>query len=255
MTALLSAQLIAAGVCLALGLQHAFVWFRGRRHPARLLILNLVRMHPRHGEELAAILGLTRGSSKGHIARAALEAGADADPEAASSHPRWLVEALREEVESLRTELARHTTVVDDLARRNLALKKVLEVYTGGVCLLHGAFTFRTVQDGKVTDVTGPDGKRVELEYIGSGFLVSDEGHVVTNRHVAEPWWGNTALAPALATEARLPVAAEAAGRVEAVRAVDPHDAGRELRGDVEGPVVSFRRVDVEALENEIDVL
>jgi PAS domain S-box-containing protein len=35
---LLSAQLIAAGVCLALGLQHAFVWFRGRRHPARLLI-------------------------------------------------------------------------------------------------------------------------------------------------------------------------------------------------------------------------
>ncbi len=36
--ALLAAQFAAAGVCLALGLQHAFVWARGRRNPARLLI-------------------------------------------------------------------------------------------------------------------------------------------------------------------------------------------------------------------------
>jgi S1-C subfamily serine protease len=114
-------------------------------------------------------------------------------------HRREAGRVPREEVESLRTELARHSTVVDDLARRNLALKKVLEVYTGGVCLLHGAFTFRAVQDGKVVDVMGPGGKRVELEYLGSGFLVSREGHVVTNRHVAEPWWGNPAIAPAIA--------------------------------------------------------
>ncbi|MCL7980854.1 MAG: sigma 54-interacting transcriptional regulator [marine benthic group bacterium] len=36
--ALLAAQFAAAGICLALGLQHAFVWARGRRNPARLLI-------------------------------------------------------------------------------------------------------------------------------------------------------------------------------------------------------------------------
>ena len=32
--------------------------FKALGHPARLLILNLVRAKPRHGEELAAILNL-----------------------------------------------------------------------------------------------------------------------------------------------------------------------------------------------------
>ena len=38
MNALLAVQYAAAGVCLALGLQHAFVWIRGRQGAARLLI-------------------------------------------------------------------------------------------------------------------------------------------------------------------------------------------------------------------------
>jgi S1-C subfamily serine protease len=31
---------------------------------------------------------------------------------------------------------------------------------------------------------------------MGSGFLASAEGHVLTNRHVAEPWWNNEAVTP-----------------------------------------------------------
>jgi ArsR family transcriptional regulator, arsenate/arsenite/antimonite-responsive transcriptional repressor len=45
--------------------------FKALGHPARLLILNLVRMQPRHGEELAAILGLTPATVSHHLSKLA----------------------------------------------------------------------------------------------------------------------------------------------------------------------------------------
>ncbi len=48
--------------------------FKALGHPVRLLILNLIRLAPRHGEELAAILGLTPATISHHLTRLA-EAG------------------------------------------------------------------------------------------------------------------------------------------------------------------------------------
>ncbi|MFN2122253.1 MAG: metalloregulator ArsR/SmtB family transcription factor [Candidatus Promineifilaceae bacterium] len=45
--------------------------FKALGHPARLLILNLTRMQPRHGEELAAILGLTPATVSHHLSKLA----------------------------------------------------------------------------------------------------------------------------------------------------------------------------------------
>ena len=45
--------------------------FKALGHPARLLILNLVREKPRHGEELAAILGLTPATVSHHLSKLA----------------------------------------------------------------------------------------------------------------------------------------------------------------------------------------
>jgi ArsR family transcriptional regulator len=45
--------------------------FKALGHPARLLILNLVRDQPRHGEELAAILGLTPATVSHHLSKLA----------------------------------------------------------------------------------------------------------------------------------------------------------------------------------------
>ena len=42
--------------------------FKALGHPARLLILNLIRIKPRHGEELAAILGLNPATISHHLA-------------------------------------------------------------------------------------------------------------------------------------------------------------------------------------------
>jgi hypothetical protein len=43
--------------------------FKALGHPARLLILNLVRVRPRHGEELAAILGLNPATVSHHLSK------------------------------------------------------------------------------------------------------------------------------------------------------------------------------------------
>jgi biotin operon repressor len=45
--------------------------FKALGHPARLLILNLIRLAPRHGEELAAILGLRPATISHHMAKLA----------------------------------------------------------------------------------------------------------------------------------------------------------------------------------------
>jgi ArsR family transcriptional regulator len=45
--------------------------FKALGHPARLLILNLVKVKPRHGEELAAILGLTPATVSHHLSKLA----------------------------------------------------------------------------------------------------------------------------------------------------------------------------------------
>jgi DNA-binding HxlR family transcriptional regulator len=43
--------------------------FKALGHPARLLILNLVRVKPRHGEELAAILNLKPATISHHLSK------------------------------------------------------------------------------------------------------------------------------------------------------------------------------------------
>ena len=107
--------------------------------------------------------------------------------------------ASREEMEALRADLSSRAGVLDTLVAQNAALRRVLDVYSRGVCLVHGVYTFTAVVDGEDVVVSGPDGTPVELEYIGSGFLASAEGHVITNRHVAEPWWNNETVAPLIA--------------------------------------------------------
>ncbi len=45
--------------------------FKALGHPARLLMLNLIRVRPRHGEELAAILNLNPATISHHLGRLA----------------------------------------------------------------------------------------------------------------------------------------------------------------------------------------
>jgi len=82
------------------------------------------------------------------------------------------------------------------------------------VCLLHISVAFRNQQngqrlryaglnqkgeplqdsDGNPVLTVGGNGPEVKVDIFGTGFPVGNSGRIVTNRHVAEPWWNNDEL-------------------------------------------------------------
>ena len=82
------------------------------------------------------------------------------------------------------------------------------------VCLLHISVAFRNQQngqrlryaglnqqgeplqdsDGNPILTLGGNGPEVKVDIFGTGFPVGNSGRIVTNRHVAEPWWNNDEL-------------------------------------------------------------
>jgi DNA-binding response OmpR family regulator/S1-C subfamily serine protease len=90
----------------------------------------------------------------------------------------------------------------------------IIQDYEPSVCLIHVVIGFRDHNMGlklhyaglasngePVTDnqnnplvsLTG-SGPEVHLDIFGTGFLVSEKGQILTNHHVAEPWWQNDEL-------------------------------------------------------------
>lgn len=66
--------------------------------------------------------------------------------------------------------------------------ENIIKKYNKGVCLIQGAFYFIDEETGEPLMMMGK-GQRGINEYTGTGFLVGSDGLVLTNRHIAEPWW------------------------------------------------------------------
>ena len=82
------------------------------------------------------------------------------------------------------------------------------------VCLLHVTVAFRNQQtnqrlryaglnpqgepiqdsDGNPVLTLEGNGPEVKVDVFGTGFTVGTDGRIITNRHVAEPWWNNDEL-------------------------------------------------------------
>jgi S1-C subfamily serine protease/DNA-binding response OmpR family regulator len=89
----------------------------------------------------------------------------------------------------------------------------VVHSYGPSVCLLHVVVEFLDKQSGKPIQIavdalgkpevddqgmvrldSGGSGPHLQIDVFGTGFLVRRDGRIVTNHHVAEPWWNNEEL-------------------------------------------------------------
>jgi S1-C subfamily serine protease len=73
--------------------------------------------------------------------------------------------------------------------------ESIVEHARRSICLIEGSYIFRDNESGNVLRradwVLDGDDAVLETSYSGTGFLISSDGRILTNRHIAQPWWRN----------------------------------------------------------------
>jgi DNA-binding response OmpR family regulator/S1-C subfamily serine protease len=122
-----------------------------------------------------------------------------------------------EEVSDLRKQLQENTNLIRKMETESQAAEEVIRAYAPSVCLLHVSVGFldhgsrRPLRYGGITPNGEPlkdsDGNpvytlegrapEVRADFFGTGFIAGD-GKILTNHHVAQPWWKNDELSSVL---------------------------------------------------------
>jgi serine protease Do len=125
--------------------------------------------------------------------------------------------AEESEVTSLRKQLDETTSRLKRIESESQSAEDVIRAYAPSVCLLHVSVSFVDRASGRPLRYGGinPDGEplqdsdgnpvytlegrapEVRADFFGTGFIVSD-GRILTNHHVAQPWWKNDDLGSVL---------------------------------------------------------
>ena len=119
--------------------------------------------------------------------------------------------------ESLKRQFQETQNRLRRLENEGRVAETIVHAFGPSICLLHVVVEFRDKESGQLilisTDATGKaqvddkgmvslgtegTGPPLQLDIFGTGFLVARDGRLLTNHHVAEPWWGNEELKPLL---------------------------------------------------------
>jgi S1-C subfamily serine protease/DNA-binding response OmpR family regulator len=117
------------------------------------------------------------------------------------------------DAESLKHQLADTQNRLKLLESEGKIAESVVHDYGPSVCLLHVVVEFLDKQTGRpiqiavdstgkpivdakgmVTLDSGGPGPHLQIDVFGTGFPVKREGKILTNHHVAEPWWKDQEL-------------------------------------------------------------
>ena len=119
-----------------------------------------------------------------------------------------------EDASALRNQLSAVEGRLQKLETDGKFAEAIIQSYKPSICLIHVVLALRdhttgqrlhyagvtssgepTVDEHKnpLLSLTG-NGPEVRLDIFGTGFLASSHGQILTNHHVAEPWWQNDEL-------------------------------------------------------------
>jgi DNA-binding response OmpR family regulator len=105
---------------------------------------------------------------------------------------------------------------IGKLENESRIAQEIVRDYSNSVCLIYAIVGFREKSSGARLNFAGTDadgnptsddkgnisvttvstGHPVQVHVFGSGFLIDNFGHILTNHHVLEPWWHNARAIP-----------------------------------------------------------
>jgi S1-C subfamily serine protease len=185
---------------------------RGTRKETRQLRAEIARLNSGLGQqdELLRRAESTRGS----LEEQSRSASATRDSlKAQSEDLRKRVAAGGSDAESLKRQFADTQNRLKLLESEGKIAETVVHDYGPSVCLLHVVVEFLDTQSGRPIQVAvdaagkplvddkgmvtldeGGPGPHLKIDVFGTGFVVKRDGKLITNHHVAEPWWNNDEL-------------------------------------------------------------
>jgi S1-C subfamily serine protease len=173
-----------------------------------------------HLDRLATLKGELNDLGRRVADRADVDARMGEVKRAVAAVEHSVLKRVGTEIEAVlerRPELKAAQDAVQRLEERDAAAARIIDTHARSVCLVQGAYGFARkvkgewrflreaepellkdvdLDDDKVPLTLAGKGPIFTVEYTGTGFLADAKGIVLTNRHIAEPWWKNDSAAP-----------------------------------------------------------
>jgi len=197
----------ALGAAVVLAAVYLGISSGGARKETRQLRAEIARLNSGLGQqdELLRRAESTRGSLEAQ----SRSASATRDSlKAQSEDLRKRVAAGGSDADSLKRQLADTQNRLKLLESEGKIAETVVHDYGPSVCLLHVVVEFLDKQSGRPIQLAvgaagkplvddkgmvqldeGGAGPHLQIDVFGTGFLVKGDGKIITNHHVAEPWW------------------------------------------------------------------